>query len=111
MIEHIKILRGHPEGDAMVDATALVSLYNGPFGFAAFYDAAQKRMLNGTSPLLRTQQDLPEAVKKQASQSQSPLPPPAAAAPVAAPNGLAASPVAPVQVARQGSTPQASMMK
>ena len=36
---------------------ALVSLYSGPFGFAAFYDAAQQRMLNGTAPLLRTQQE------------------------------------------------------
>ena len=40
---------------------ALLALYPGPFGFAAFYDAAQRRMLNGTAPLLRTQQDLVEA--------------------------------------------------
>eukprot|EP00928_Gymnodinium_smaydae_P019755 TRINITY_DN175_c0_g1_i18.p1 TRINITY_DN175_c0_g1~~TRINITY_DN175_c0_g1_i18.p1 ORF type:complete len:696 (-),score=146.78 TRINITY_DN175_c0_g1_i18:500-2587(-) len=58
MIEHIQQLRGQPHSDAMVDATALVSLYSGPFGFKAFYDAAQKRMLNGTSPLLRTQKEL-----------------------------------------------------
>lgn len=62
MIEHIQQLRGQPHPDAMVDATALVSLYKGPFGFQAFYDAAQKRMLNGTSPLLRTQKDLLEVV-------------------------------------------------
>lgn len=65
MIEHIQQLRGQPHSDAMVDATALVSLYSGPFGFAAFYDATQKRMLNGTSPLLRTQQDLLEAARQQ----------------------------------------------
>ena len=40
-----------------------MALYSGPFGFAAFYDAAQRRMLNGTSPLLRTQQDLVEAAR------------------------------------------------
>lgn len=72
MIEHIQQLRGQPHSDAMVDATALVSLYSGPFGFKAFYDAAQKRMLNGTSPLLRTQQDLLEAVwQRQVSLSPS----------------------------------------
>lgn len=43
MIEHIQQLRGNPHSDAMVDATALVSLYSGPFGFAAFSDAAQKK--------------------------------------------------------------------
>lgn len=64
MIEHIQVLRGQPHNDAMVDAAALVSLYQGPFGFYAFYDSAQKRMLNGTAPLLRTQQDLPELVLK-----------------------------------------------
>merc|ERR1719346_22619 len=64
MIEHIHQLRGHPHADAMVDATALVSLYAGPFGFAAYYDAAQKRMLNGTSPLLRTERDLIEVIRQ-----------------------------------------------
>jgi len=77
MIEHIQQLRGNPHSDAMVDATALVSLYSGPFGFAAFYDAAQKRMLNGTSPLLRTQQDLLEAIW----QKQGNSPPPAQPSP------------------------------
>lgn len=63
MIEHIQQLRGQPHSDAMVDATALTSLYSGPFGYAAFHDAAQKRMLNGTSPLLRLQQDLLAAIR------------------------------------------------
>lgn len=63
MITHIQSLRGQPQSDAMVDATALVSLYPGPFGFAAFHDAAQKRMLNGTSPLLRLQQDLADVAR------------------------------------------------
>lgn len=67
MIEHIQQLHGESYSSAMVDAKALVSLYSGPFGFAAFYDAAQQRMLNGTSPLLRTQQDLLEAVRRQAN--------------------------------------------
>lgn len=72
MIEHIQQLRGQPHSDAMVDATALTSLYQGPFGFAAFHDAAQKRMLNGTSPLLRLQQDLPDVFrKKQGSDGQA----------------------------------------
>lgn len=82
MIEHIQQLRGQPHSDATVDATALVSLYSGPFGFAAFYDAAQKRMLNGTSPLLRTQQDLLEVIWQRQGEgppapSQSPTLPPA----------------------------------
>jgi len=68
MIEHIQQLRGQPSTDAIADATALASLYPGPFGFAAFYDAAQKRMLNGTSPLLRTQQDLLEAIRPRSSE-------------------------------------------
>eukprot|EP00448_Togula_jolla_P024893 CAMPEP_0170573732 /NCGR_PEP_ID=MMETSP0224-20130122/2919_1 /TAXON_ID=285029 /ORGANISM="Togula jolla, Strain CCCM 725" /LENGTH=691 /DNA_ID=CAMNT_0010896333 /DNA_START=12 /DNA_END=2088 /DNA_ORIENTATION=- len=81
MIEHIQQLRGKPYSDAMVDATALVSLYSGPFGFAAFYDAAQKRMLNGTSPLLRTQQDLAEAARKLHSIAAAPTPPQASCSP------------------------------
>jgi len=62
MIEHISMLRGRSHPDAKVDANALISLFSGPFGFAAFYDAAQKCVLNGTSPLLRTIQDLSEVV-------------------------------------------------
>jgi len=64
MIEHIQQLRGQPSTDALADATALASQYPGSFGFAAFYDAANRRMLNGTSPLLRTQQDLLEAIRQ-----------------------------------------------
>merc|ERR1719169_166423 len=75
MIEHIQRLRGQPHSDAMVDATALVSLYSGPFGFAAFYDSAQKRMLNGTSPLLRTQQDLTECIIQKTGACAPPPPP------------------------------------
>lgn len=82
MIEHIQQLRGQPHSDATVDATALISLYSGPFGFAAFYDAAQKRMLNGTSPLLRTQQDLLEAIyQRQGPAGKGPQPSPALPAP------------------------------
>merc|ERR1719281_734863 len=84
MIEHIQQLRGQPHSDAMVDATALVSLYSGPFGFKAFYDAAQKRMLNGTSPLLRTQQDLLEVVLQQQRGLQTSALPPAPASPLTA---------------------------
>lgn len=103
MIEHIQMLRGQPHADAMVDASALVSLYPGPFGFAAFYDAAQKRMLNGTSPLLRTQQDLPQAVReKQAAL----LPPVAPATSSLAPSStLPGTAVAPAQVTRQQTSP------
>lgn len=83
MFEHIQQLRGQPHSDATVDATALVSLYSGPFGFAAFYDAAQKRMLNGTSPLLRTQQDLLEAIwMRQVDAGATPPAHPPAALPV-----------------------------
>jgi diadenosine tetraphosphatase ApaH/serine/threonine PP2A family protein phosphatase/Ca2+-binding EF-hand superfamily protein len=108
MIEHIQMLRGQPHSDAMVDATALVSLYNGPFGFAAFYDSAQKRMLNGTSPLLRTQQDLPEAVRRQASGGQTSALPPAPASPLTAQSTAgpgAPAVVAPAQVTRQQTSP------
>ncbi|CAE8591119.1 unnamed protein product [Polarella glacialis] len=80
MIEHIQQLRGKPHTDAMVDATALASLYSGAFGFAAFYDAAQKRMLNGTSPLLRTQQDLFETIRLSLSSEKSSDAPPASGA-------------------------------
>eukprot|EP00931_Biecheleriopsis_adriatica_P055384 TRINITY_DN32731_c0_g1_i1.p1 TRINITY_DN32731_c0_g1~~TRINITY_DN32731_c0_g1_i1.p1 ORF type:complete len:679 (+),score=132.65 TRINITY_DN32731_c0_g1_i1:162-2198(+) len=92
MIEHIHQLRGQSNADdsAMVDATALVAMYSGPFGFAAFYDAAQKRMLNGTSPLLRTQQDLLEAVKQSRSVS-SELPASSPASAVSATPSIAAA--------------------
>ncbi|CAJ1439387.1 unnamed protein product [Effrenium voratum] len=72
MIEHIQQLRGESHSEALVNAKALASLYPGPFGFAAFYDATQKRMLNGTSPLLRTQQDLLEAVRRARDASDHP---------------------------------------
>jgi diadenosine tetraphosphatase ApaH/serine/threonine PP2A family protein phosphatase len=68
MIEHIQILRGLPTATAKVDAAAVLSLYSGPFGFAAFFDTVQKRMLNGTGLLLRTQQDLAEVVKNTTAQ-------------------------------------------
>jgi len=102
MIEHIQMLRGQPHQDAMVDATALLSLYSGPFGFAAVFDAAQKRMLNGTSPLLRTQQDLAQVIRDSGRSSS----PQAAAAPAmltAAASAAAAPPVAPPaqQLAKQ----------
>lgn len=71
MIAHIQRLRGQPHADAMLDATALVSLYSGPFGFAAYYDAAQKRMLNGTSPLLRTEQDLLEVLRQASGHNEN----------------------------------------
>ncbi|CAE7359252.1 Upf1 [Symbiodinium sp. CCMP2456] len=72
MIEHIQQLRGESHADALANAKALVSYYSasfGSFGFAAFYDAAQNRMLNGTSPLLRTQQDLLEVMKQHSQRS------------------------------------------
>eukprot|EP00439_Symbiodinium_sp_Y106_P079637 s1736_g18.t1 len=72
MIEHIQQLRGESHSDALANAKALVSYYSasfGSFGFAAFYDAAQNRMLNGTSPLLRTQQDLLEVMKQHSQRS------------------------------------------
>lgn len=74
MIEHIQQLRGESHADALANAKALVSYYSasfGSFGFAAFYDAAQNRMLNGTSPLLRTQQDLLEVMKQHSQRSGS----------------------------------------
>jgi len=64
MLEHINQIRGQVHTDAKVDATALLSLYQGPFGFAAFYDASQRRMLNGTSPLLRTTQDICDVIRQ-----------------------------------------------
>jgi len=64
MIEHIQQLRGESPADALANAQALVGRCSGQFGFAAFYDAAQKRILNGTSPLLRTQQDLLDSLKR-----------------------------------------------
>merc|ERR1719191_1652062 len=96
MIEHIQQLRGQPHSDAMVDATALTSLYSGPFGFAAFYDAAQKRMLNGTSPLLRTQHDLAEAIRKADGQPGAGLPPALSQAPPSGP-GRPTSQVSPME--------------
>lgn len=102
MIEHIQVLRGQAHGDAKVDATALVSLYPGPFGFAAFYDSANKRMLNGTSPLLRTQDDLAEAVK---NSQQAASTAPAALPPAREVSPLPTSPITSGQVGRQQSGP------
>lgn len=76
MIEHIHQLRGQPHLNALADATALVQLYEGNFGFANFWDVVQKRMLNGTGPLLRMQQDLAECVRSRVG-PPAPAPPPA----------------------------------
>jgi len=78
MLEHIQQLRGQPQPDTVVDATTLVSMYSGPLGFAAFFDAAKKRMLNGTSPLLRTPEDVLEVVRQRRSPAlgHGGLPPP-----------------------------------
>lgn len=73
MLEHLQQLYNDAESNAMVNAKALVSLYPGAFGFAAFYDAAQQRMLKDTSPLLRTQQDLLEAVRRGNDQNDAGL--------------------------------------
>eukprot|EP00397_Hematodinium_sp_SG-2012_P011479 GEMP01011619.1.p1 GENE.GEMP01011619.1~~GEMP01011619.1.p1 ORF type:complete len:659 (+),score=95.45 GEMP01011619.1:50-2026(+) len=58
LIEHLHQLRGNTTSDATKDAQQLLGVYPGPFGFKSFFDAAQKRCLNGTSQLLRMQSDL-----------------------------------------------------
>lgn len=60
MVDHLHQLRNGREADfsAQEDAKKLTDMYDGCFGFAAFFDAASKRIVNGTSQLLRTQEDL-----------------------------------------------------
>eukprot|EP00419_Tripos_fusus_P077000 CAMPEP_0172900994 /NCGR_PEP_ID=MMETSP1075-20121228/165263_1 /TAXON_ID=2916 /ORGANISM="Ceratium fusus, Strain PA161109" /LENGTH=334 /DNA_ID=CAMNT_0013757295 /DNA_START=36 /DNA_END=1037 /DNA_ORIENTATION=- len=97
MLEHIQQLRGQPQPDTVVDATTLVSMYSGPLGFAAFFDAAKKRLLNGTSPLLRTPEDVLEVVRQRRTPAlgHSGAPPPGSPPrlpPHQSPSGLPSKP-------------------
>lgn len=62
--EHLQQLAGQPTDGAEREAIALMSRYGEPFGFAFFFDAAQKGILNGTEKLLRTSRDITEVIQE-----------------------------------------------